>query len=410
VEKILFRSALLLALFVASVSAKIDLVVPDAINAIDSQYIVVFRDGVTDSQRTDHVRSLHRNFTSGRIGNIISEFAIGDFKGFSAKLPLGLLELQLISPLVQYVEQDAKVTISQTCTSQNGATWGLNRISERVLNLDGIYKYGNTGAGVDSYIVDTGILTTHVDFGGRAIWGANFADNTNTDCNGHGTHVAGTVGSTTYGVAKKTTLIAVKVLDCNGSGTNSGVISGINWVVSSKNTRQKPSVANMSLGGGKSTALNNAVAAAITKGVPFVVAAGNEDQDACNTSPASVSTAITVGATGTDQAGNTQVDNRAYFSNYGTCVSVFAPGLEITSTWIGSNTAINTISGTSMASPHVAGMAALYLQSYPTAKPAAIKSAFVTNASKNLIRMDCATGETACTKSPNVFVFSPCNP
>jgi len=212
-----------------------------------------------------------------------------------------------------------------------------------------------------------------------------------------------------YGVAKKATLIAVKVLDCDGSGTNAGVISGVNWVVTSRATRKRPSVANMSLGGGKSTALDNAVKSAITSGITFVVAAGNENSDACLGSPSSVATAVTVGATGTDSVGNGQVDNRAYFSNFGTCVTLFAPGLMIESDWIGSSTATETISGTSMASPHVAGIVAVYLQSNPNATPAAVKSWLVSNASKSIIQLDCTGAASSCLKSPNVFAFSPCN-
>jgi len=308
------------------------------------------------------------------------------------------------------IEQDSTFHSSQTCQSQNGATWGIDRVAERDLDLDGVYRYGATGSGVDAYIVDTGININHKDFGGRAIWGANFVDNQNTDCNGHGTHVAGTVGSNTYGVAKAVTLIAVKVLDCDGSGTNSGVIAGINWVASSYASRKRPSVANMSLGGGKSTATDNAVTAGVKAGVTFVVAAGNDNANACNYSPAACATAITVGATGTDvDTKNNQIDNRAYFSNFGTCVSVFAPGLEITSTWIGSkNTEILTISGTSMASPHVCGIAALYIGNHPTYTPAQVKSWMISNASTGIISLDCVS--TACNQSPNVFVFSPCDP
>jgi len=240
---------------------------------------------------------------------------------------------------------------------------------------------------------------------------ATLFDNTNTDCNGHGTHVAGTVGGKLYGVAKQVTLIAVKVLDCAGSGSNAGVISGINWVATSKASRKRPSVANMSLGGGKSTATDNAVNAAVKAGVTMAVASGNDNKDACNYSPASAADAISVGATGTDADGRNQVDNRAYFSNFGTCVDVFAPGLEITSAWIGSkNNEITTISGTSMATPHVCGVVALYLQAHPTATPATIKQWIITNASQGIVQMDCAGAGSTCANSPNTFLYSPCSP
>jgi len=295
----------------------------------------------------------------------------------------------------------------QSCSTQTNAEWGLDRISEDGISLDGRFVFTSTsGAGVDAYIVDTGIHIKHSDFGGRAKWGANFADSTNDDCNGHGTHVAGTVGGNVYGVAKKVSLIAVKVLDCDGSGTNAGVISGINYVATTAKGTKRPSVANMSLGGGKSTALNNAVAAAITGGVTFAVAAGNDNQDACNYSPASVSTAISTGATTVDSVGGTADDVRSTFSNFGSCVHIFAPGQLIKSAWIGSTSATLTISGTSMATPHVAGAVALYLGNTPTATPAQVKSYLLANSNNNLIDMICST--TACRNSPNKLLYSPC--
>jgi len=253
-------------------------------------------------------------------------------------------------------------------TTQSNATWGLDRLDQRDLPLNATYSYDKTGSGVTAYIIDTGIRLSHNDFGGRATSGYDAIDGGSADdCNGHGTHVSGTVGGTTYGVAKGVRLVAVRVLDCGGSGSNSGVIAGVNWVTSNHAAGQ-PAVANMSLGGGVSTALDQAVSNSIADGVTYALAAGNSNANACNSSPARTPNAITVGAT-------TSSDARASYSNYGTCLDVFAPGSNITSAWSTSNTATNTISGTSMASPHVAGAAAVYLEGNPGATPAQVASA-----------------------------------
>ena len=291
-------------------------------------------------------------------------------------------------PRVQFVEEDQEYTID---TTQSGATWGLDRIDQRNRPLSGTYTYNWTGSGVRAYVIDTGIRTTHTQFGGRAAVSADFVgDGRNgQDCNGHGTHVAGTIGGSTYGVAKSVSLRAVRVLNCQGSGTTSGVISGVNWVASN---RVLPAVANMSLGGGASSALDSAVNSAINAGVVFAVAAGNETQDACNVSPARTAAAITVGAT-------TSSDARASYSNFGTCVDIFAPGSSITSSWATSDTATNTISGTSMATPHVAGVAALYLQGHTTASNATVRNALVGGATTNVL-----TG--VGTGSPNRLLYS----
>jgi len=283
----------------------------------------------------------------------------------------------------------------------------LDRIGERQLDLDGTYTYDSDSASsVTAYIVDTGIFTTHVDFGGRAVWGDNFVDTQDTDCNGHGTHVAGTVGGTSYGVAKKTTLIAVKVLNCGGSGSNAGVISGVTYVGNDHKSKNNKAVANMSLGGGLSTALNAAVAAAVQTGVTFVVAAGNSDDDACYYSPASEKTAISVAATDVGEEGVTNVDIRSSYSNYGTCTDVFAPGTAITSAWIGTTTATRTISGTSMASPHVCGVAAIILDQNPSYTPAQVGAAIVSTATQNEIDLQCS--DSACLQSPNLLVYKTC--
>ncbi|MBR9990579.1 MAG: S8 family serine peptidase [Gemmatimonadetes bacterium] len=279
---------------------------------------------------------------------------------------------------VMRVEPDRRV---EAWATQNNATWGLDRIDQRNLPLSGTYTYNQTGAGVRAYIVDTGIRRSHNDFGGRANSNGFDAFGGNAeDCNGHGTHVAGTVGGATWGVAKGVTLIAVRVLDCNGSGSTSGVIAGVDWVTAN---HVKPAVANMSLGGGASSSLDDAVNNSINAGVGYAVAAGNGNfagraQDACNYSPARVPAAMTIGATNSS-------DTKASWSNYGSCVDFFAPGVSITSAWYTSNTATNTISGTSMAAPHVAGAAALYLETNGGASPATVRNALYDATTKNIV-------------------------
>jgi len=295
----------------------------------------------------------------------------------------------------------------QSCSVQTSATWGLDRISEVALNLDERYVYPTgAGVGVTAYIVDTGIEITHPDFQDRAEWGANFADQDNTDCNGHGTHVAGTVAGQTYGVAKGANLVAVKVLDCSGSGTWEGVVSGIQYVASEHKKRKTASVANMSLGGGKAQVVNDAVTAAIAAGVTFAVAAGNNDGEACLVSPASTPTAITVGATTVANVNGQQIDDRAYFSNYGTCVTLLAPGQMIASDWLDGT--VKVISGTSMASPHVAGAAAAYLSANLAATPAQVKAYLSQQATEDVIQLSCLTTETVCKQTPNLLLYSPC--
>ncbi|GGN44391.1 S8 family peptidase [Deinococcus daejeonensis] len=293
--------------------------------------------------------------------------------GFAAKLSTQNLAKLQADKRVKYIEQDARMHATAT---QTGATWGLDRIDQRNLPLDSSYTYGSTASGVKAYIIDTGINTAHTNFGGRAIWGTNTTgDGNNSDCQGHGTHVAGTVGSATWGVAKGATLVAVKVLGCDGSGTNSGVIAGVNWAVTNKGTAA--AVANMSLGGGASQAVDDAVNSAASKNLIMAVAAGNENQNACNVSPARAASAITVGST-------TNTDARSSFSNFGSCVDLFAPGSNITSTWIGSTTATNTISGTSMATPHVAGAAALLIAAGNTTN-SAVTSAIISSATVGVV-------------------------
>ena len=310
-------------------------------------------------------------------------------KGFAANLSDAEAARIARDPRVAYVEQDQVVTIDAT---QSGATWGIDRIDQRALPLSTTYTYSNTGAGVKAYIIDTGIRFSHSEFGGRATSGFDAVDGgTADDCNGHGTHVAGTTGGSTYGVAKGVSLVAVRVLDCAGSGTTSGVIAGIDWVTSD-HAAGASAVANMSLGGGASTALDDAVTNSINDGVTYAIAAGNSNRDACKFSPARTPAAITVGAT-------TTTDARASYSNFGKCLDIFAPGSSITSSWYTSNTATNTISGTSMAAPHVAGVAALYLQGSPGASPVTVRNALVANATANVVT-------SAGRGSPNLLLYT----
>jgi subtilisin family serine protease len=334
-------------------------------HGIEGDYIVVFKDAVPDALRSADEKVLRHHgrakYTFDRV-----------LKGFAASLSPAAVALLQADPDVAYIEQDGTVEAS---TTQSGATWGIDRIDQRARPLSGTYTYTSTGAGVTAYIIDTGIQTSHPQFGGRAAvsYDAVGDGRNGQDCNGHGTHVAGTVGSATYGVAKGVALRAVRVLNCSGSGTNSGVIAGMNWVAANHVAR---SVANMSLGGGFSSSTNTAANNLAASGVFLAVAAGNSSADACGSSPSSAANATTVAA-------STSTDARATYSNYGGCVDLYAPGSSITSTWINSGT--NTISGTSMATPHVTGVAALYKATFGDASYSTIRSWLTSNATANVI-------------------------
>jgi aqualysin 1 len=366
------------------------LVAADAAHVIPGRYIVVMKTQ-TSSDVVDHAVGLARAVEVANANAVTVHYRYTDaLNGFAATLSPKALDALRHNPNVEYVEADQTVTID---TTQTGATWGIDRIDQRNLPLNGSFNYSATGAGVKAYIIDTGIRIAHSQFGGRASVGTDkVGDGQNgNDCNGHGTHVAGTVGGATYGVAKKVSLIAVRVLNCSGSGSNSGVIAGIDWVTSNHQAGQ-PAVANMSLGGSASSTLDSAVGRAIADGVTFAIAAGNSNASACSYSPARVAAAITVGAT-------TNTDTRASYSNYGSCVDIFAPGSSITSAWNTSNTATNTISGTSMATPHVTGVAALYLQSHTTASPATVAAALIANADGGVVK-------SAGAGSPNKLLYT----
>ncbi|KAK6085998.1 subtilisin-like serine protease [Seiridium cupressi] len=408
---------------------------------IPNSYIIKFKKHVTQSSASDHqswVQTIHTSSEDTRrielrkrgqtvlgdeetvFSGLKHAYKIGsDFLGYAGHFDDAVLEQIRRHPDVEYVERDQIVRAlkePEPVTEKN-APWGLARISHRdSLNFGTFNKYiyaEDGGEGVDAYIVDTGTNYEHVDFEGRAHWGKTIpTGDDDVDGNGHGTHCSGTVAGKTYGVAKKANVYAVKVLRSNGSGSMADVMKGVEWaaeahlesVKKAKNGKKKGfkgSVANMSLGGGKSPSLDQAVNAAVDAGLHFSVAAGNDNADACNYSPAAASNAITVGASALD-------DSRAYFSNWGKCVDIFGPGLSIKSTWTGSKTAVNTISGTSMASPHLCGLTAYYLSLQPskdsdyglaTISPAQLKKDILKFASKNKL-------SDVGTNSPNLLAFN----
>ncbi|KAF4626830.1 hypothetical protein G7Y89_g11324 [Cudoniella acicularis] len=364
---------------------------------VPDSYIVVFKKHVSAASAAEHhdwVQATHLENENVRTElRKRSQFPItteifeglkhtyniaGDFLGYSGHFDDSVIEKVRRHPDVEYVEKDSIVHAlggEDTGELEKNAPWGLARISHRgSLGFSNFNKYlyaADAGEGVDVYVIDTGTYTDHVDFEGRAHWGKTIpAGDSDEDGNGHGTHCSGTVAGKKYGVAKKAHVYAVKVLKSNGSGTMADVVKGVEWAANAHTEKAKEgkkgfkgSAANMSLGGGKSPALDRAVNGAVAAGIHFAVAAGNDNADSCNYSPAAAENAVTVGASAID-------DSRAYFSNYGTCNDIFAPGLNILSTWIGTKYAVNTISGTSMASPHIAGLLAYYLSLQPSSDSA----------------------------------------
>jgi len=377
---------------------------------VKDSYIVVLKKGLHEQQVEQHKRKVQQLWATesaraqkrgihwGKtFEGLKHHYSIGkgSFRGYSAHIPKLVLTHIRALPEVAYVERDSIVTIndpyftSASTTSmpviegesvapseievEYGAPWGLARISHRdrlKFGTINVYPYDAVaGEGVDVYVIDTGVNIKHLELEGRASWGKTIPQDVDEDSNGHGSHVAGTIASRAYGVAKKASIVAVKVLGAGGSGTMSDVVAGVAWAAESaeavataeaarKDSKHKGSVANMSLGGSKSRPLDEAVDSAVETGLHFAVAAGNDNRDACTFSPAAAANPITVGA-------STIQDERAYFSNHGKCVDIFAPGLNIKSIWNTGNQSINTISGTSMASPHIAGLAAYFLSLYP---------------------------------------------
>lgn len=349
---------------------------------IPGRYIMVLEPGADAAAVANTVR----NEKGGQVRHAYER----GVKGLSVELSDADAQSLANDARVQFIEEDATVSAAAAIS------WGLDRIDQRFLPLNGTYVSSGTGAGVKEYVVDTGILAEHVDFGGRVVAGFDSVDasGVTTDCNGHGTHVAGIIGGTQFGVAKSATLVPVRVLDCNGTGSISTLLAGLDWVLQDHAQSPGPAVVNMSLGGDPSTALDAEVNKLLAAGLTTVVAAGNNNQDACTTSPARVPGALTVGA-------STETDERAAFSNYGTCVDLFAPGTNILSDWYSSPTTGAVSSGTSESAPFVAGVAALFLEKYPTASPAVVSQTIVSQATLDVL------GALAIgIGSPNRLLFS----
>jgi subtilisin family serine protease len=355
-------------------------------NKIENSYIVVLDDSVVGERGRFSIAPYIASELATTHGGKLKEVYQHALNGFAVEMTEAQAEALSNDFRVKFVEEDSIVTADAT---QSNPPWGLDRIDQRNRPLNATYTFNWTGAGVRVYVIDTGILTSHTQFGGRASNVFDAFGGSGTDCNGHGTHVAGTIGGSTYGVAKSSLPRGVRVLNCSGSGSNSGVISGVDWV---RLNHIAPAVANMSLGGGISSALDTAVNNLSNAGVTIAVAAGNSNANACNSSPARAANAITVGST-------TTTDARSSFSNFGTCLDLFAPGSGILSAWFSSTTATATLSGTSMASPHVAGAAALYKQANPSASAATIRNALVNNATANVVT-------NAGTGSPNRLLYT----
>jgi len=368
---------------------------------VDGQFIVIYRRNVTAQDAAAH------QIRSGLKSNIFFTYDIGDlFRGFAARLNHRELARILSDPLVKEVHCDGIERIACDNLQSNVPSWGLARASHFGSIGQGFvndyYYSSSSGEGVFVYVLDTGIYLEHQNFAGRAVFGANFVDSVVTDQNGHGTHCAGTIGGSTYGIAKQVRLVAVKVLGANGSGSTAGVIRGIEYVAAQHDAVGGPSVGSMSLGSASDGGKNAAIAAAVARGVVIVVAAGNSNGNACNYYPASSPDAISVGATDTDTDGSgNEIDIRSSFSNYGRCVHVFAPGSAITSCGITSPTSSRVLSGTSMACPHVAGHAAVILSENPNFTPATVKATIQALAVKDVIN-------NVGPESPNLLLYNGC--
>jgi len=393
----------MMLIFLGLLSLSNGLQLSKVLEPVENEYIVQFNNNVSLTHRQDHMNLVSTT------SQIFKRYDFPGFSGYAAKInDTHALQTILDSPIVQIVEQNGKVHLFDTrdqpnsCVTQTSATWGLVRTSIEDLRLTGEYTYlDGVGEGITGYILDTGVYIEHNDFEGRAKWGYNaVGDGRNSDYNGHGTHVAGTMCGKLYGLSKASTCKAVKVLGDSGSGTYAGIIDGIDWVVNDAisnikraNADAAKGVANLSLGGGKSAAVNNAVNAAVDAEIIMAVAAGNSYADACNYSPASAEKSICAGA-------SSSTDAMATFSNWGSCVDIFGPGVSITSAWINGVNSDNTISGTSMASPHVAGVAMKLMSDYPDYDADKIKDEMLSMATQNKI--------SGVRGSPNKLTFHGC--
>ncbi|XP_065184312.1 aqualysin-1-like [Sycon ciliatum] len=380
----------------------------EAKEIVENEYIVVFHSSINTTTRAMHMDYLRSSLRMSEVDNteVMFEYNIEgptlQFRGYSVRTSMSVINGLLDAPEVDYIGLNQKAHALQTCNRQTEATWGLERIAKPDLPLAGYYEdqEGNQGADVDVYVIDTGVRTTHVEFGTRAKFGYDSTSPPTspieTDDNGHGTHVAGTIGGSTYGVAKASTLIGVKVLNQAGSGSYAGVIAGIDYAATECRSGTRKCVGNMSLGGGFDSAVNAATDASVDAGVFMAVAAGNSyGANACNYSPASSNKATTVGSTD-------NTDARSVFSNIGNCIEVFAPGTSITSAWYTSDTATNTISGTSMASPHVAGVGARVFSANPTLTAPGVEAEVQRIAAVNKI-------SNVGSGSPNLLVQGTCD-
>lgn len=399
-----FRIILLLAAAALAGNAQAGRLLTDVAEPVSERYIVVLEDQAETEPADGPLRQLAQTL-SDVYGLVLVHVYGHALRGFAAQMSDDAAALLAADPRIAYVEQDQRVRT--VATTQNGAIWGLDRVDETDLPLDSRYIYDTAGQGAHVYVIDTGINHDHQEFAGRIGEGVNTASDggllgsllglllggnrgePTADCNGHGTHVSGTAVGTTYGVAKQATVHPVRVLGCAGSGLNSAVIAGVDWVTEN---HVSPAVANMSLGGGASEALDQAVRNSVAAGVTYVVAAGNEDADACGGSPARLGQAITIGASNRE-------DVRASFSNWGECVDLFAPGADITSAWHTGESSTNALDGTSMASPHVAGAAALMLGAQPGLAPDAVMQTLRDRATADRLQQ---TGAG----SPNLLLYT----